>query len=113
MAKSSTPRKAQQTPSAQPPEAPPSTAAGKDGNRPIHSIRYSGCEAAIWKNSSDGRDFYSVTVRKSWRDEQGEWHDGQTFLASDLPMLAKAVTDAHSWISWQQRHKGKKPEKGG
>jgi hypothetical protein len=112
MAKSSTARKGQ-TPEAQPAAASPVTTPAKDGNRPIHAIRYGGCEAAIWKNTSDNRDFYSVTVRKSWRDDKGEWHDGQTFLASDLPMLAKAVTDAHSWIAWHERQKGKKPEKGG
>jgi len=86
-----------------------SAPAAKD--RPVHTIRYGGCEAAIWKNSSEGRDFFSVTLRKSWRDEKNEWHDSETFMSSDLPTLAKAVNDAHSWIAWQERRA--ESEKGG
>lgn len=104
MAKATAARKGRDAAPAQPSEES-SAVKPPDANRPVHAIRYGGCEAAIWKNQSDGRDFYSVTVRKSWRDGESQWHDTQTFLLDDLPMLAKALNDAHSWIAWQERRK--------
>ena len=102
MAKASPAPKGAKSPPA-PPSQSPSAPPVRNGNRPVHTIRYRGCEAAIWKNTSDKGDSYTVTLRKSWRDEQSQWHDSPTFLAADLPMLAKAITDAHSWIMWQER----------
>ena len=102
MAKSSC-AKGPQTPKAPVSESPSQAKPAPDGNRPVHTIRYRGCEAAIWKNATDKGDTYTVTLRKSWRDEKNEWHDAQTFLSGDLPQLAKAVSDAHSWIAWQER----------
>jgi hypothetical protein len=90
--------------------SPSSAPAAKD--RPVHTIRYRGCEAAIWRNAGTARPFYSVTLRKSWRDREKAWHDSAIFLAADLPMLAKAITDAHSWIAWHERQEAK-GEKGG
>jgi hypothetical protein len=110
MAKSSTARQGRGPAPAQSTDASSGTKAS-DGNRPVHTIRYRGCEAAIWKNPSDKGDSYTVTLRKSWRDDKGEWHDSPTFLADDLPMLAKAVSDAHSWIAWTERRK--EPGNGG
>lgn len=76
----------------------------QNDNRPVHTIRYRGCEAAIWRNTAqNGSTFHSVTVRKSYEDDNGEWRDVQSFLFSDLPNLAKAVSDAHSWIAWVER----------
>ena len=74
------------------------------GNKPAHSIRYGNVKATIWPNESeDNGTFYSVTLTRSWRDEKQEWHDSQSFNFKDLPHLAKAVNDAHSWIAWQER----------
>ena len=103
MAKSPTARKGAEVPPPQAPQLRSGSKPARNGNRPVHTIRYRGCEAAIWKNTSADKDFYSVTVRKSWRDDKGDWHDAQTFLAADLPMLAKAISDAHTWIAWQER----------
>lgn len=98
MAKSSTAPKAPVNDTAE--SAPPE----QNGNRPVHTIRYRGCEAAIWLNAgTNGTPYHSVTVRKSYKDEQGQWHDVQSFLFSDLPHLAKAITDAHSWIAAAER----------
>lgn len=108
MAKTSTaPRSA---PGSDPSESAPSPE--QNDKRPVHTIRYRGCEAAIWRNTAqNGSIFHSVTVRKSYKDEGGEWRDVQSFLFSDLPNLAKAVNDAHSWIAWSERQDAEK--KGG
>ena len=104
--------KASTAPKAHADEAVQSAPSEQNGNRPVHTIRYRGCEAAIWLNAgTNGTAYHSVTVRKSYKDDQGQWHDVQSFLFSDLPHLAKAITDAHSWIAATERDSA--PTQGG
>ena len=71
-----------------------------DSNQaPVHRISHGRIEAAIWVNQSTAGAFYNVTVKKSYQDKNGEWHDGQSFSELDLPTLSKAVLDAHTWIA--------------
>ena len=93
---------------AQPQAEPPADPSRK----PVHTIRYGAVEAAIWKNDGEAGAFYNVTLRRGWRDEQGTWHDSTSFNFKDLPNLAKAITDSHSWIAWQQRQTEQKPKGG-
>ena len=120
MAKATSARKGQPDPtvtSDAPPQAaapaPQPSSARSSARKPVHAIRYRGCEAAIWRNETDEGPRYAVTVRKSYRDKNDQWHDAQTFLPSDLPTLAKAINDAHSWIVWQERREQAEKAKGG
>lgn len=78
-----------------------SSSADRRSPPPVHEIRYRTIAAAIWKNQTDGGEtFYSVTVKRGWQDESGQWHDSTSFPFSELPTVAKAISDAHSWIAW-------------
>ena len=81
---------------------PPMSQQTEAENKPIHTIRYGSVRATIWRNEGEKGFFHTVTVSRSWRDEKNEWHDSQSFHFKDLPHLAKAVSDAHSWIAWQE-----------
>ncbi|MFT3784918.1 MAG: hypothetical protein QM770_01970 [Tepidisphaeraceae bacterium] len=83
---------------------PPAKANGETANRPpVHAIRYRNLKVAVWKNESSNGPFYSVTATRSYQDEREDWHDVTSFNFDDLPLLAKALNDAHSWIAWQER----------
>lgn len=84
------------------PSAAPATPAQND-NKPVHTIRYRAIKVAIWENHGQTGTFYSITATRSYQDEQKQWHDSTSFPAGELPTLAKAITDAHSWIAWQER----------
>lgn len=88
------------------PRDPPESRSG--GNPPVHSVRYRNIKASVWKNPSENGEFYSVTVSRSWQDEQKQWHDSASFNFNDLPLVAKAINDCHSWIAWQQRQQSRK-----
>ncbi len=68
-------------------------------NTPVHKLRYGGVEAAIWKNLREGMsgEFFSVTLSKRFKHEE-EWKESKSFDERDLPTLAKAANDAHTWI---------------
>lgn len=86
-----------------------------DGNKPVHRIKYGAVKATIWRNDSAKGPFYTVTVSRSWRDDNKEWHDTASFHFKDLPNLAKAISDGHSWIALHERQKTPKeaPPNGG
>lgn len=67
--------------------------------KPVKEFRYSGVRAAIWLNQTPAGVMYNVTVNRSYKEKDtGEWKDSGSFRDSDLPALAKAASDAHSWI---------------
>ncbi len=50
------------------------------GNRPIQKFRSGQLEAAIWFNERKLKDdtivgFKTVSLRKSWKDDEGVWRD--------------------------------------
>ena len=77
----------------------------KAGNRPVHAIRYGAVRAAIWRNVVDNgnasRSMYNVTFTRSYKDGE-EWKASTSFGPDDLPVLAKAANDAHSFIHEQR-----------
>jgi len=76
------------------PEAPSARS-----NRPVHEIRHRQVRATIWKNPTQNGPMYNVTVSRSYRDDNNEWHDTNSFPFNDLMNLAKALSDAHTFIA--------------
>ena len=71
--------------------------------RPVYKLRYGNVSAAVWlRNSASAGYFYDTTFQKIYRREDGTWGDSTTFEDRDLPNLAKAAADTHSWI-YQQK----------
>lgn len=81
----------------------PAPVEASGGNKPVHTIRYRNLKATIWQNQNQSGTFHTVTLTRSYQDDAKSWHDTGSFNASDLPTLAKAVNDAHSWIVWHER----------
>lgn len=65
-------------------------------NKPIHTLYCgSGIQIAIWQNTEN---MFSVTCRKNYKDDTGNWASRRSFSQYDLPLLAKGLLDAHSWL---------------
>lgn len=97
------PRTTKATPRSPERPATPQSQPSSTSNKPAHTIRYRTIKVTIWRNEGQTGPFYSATPSRSYQDEQKRWHDTSSFPANDLPMLAKAISDAHSWIAWQER----------
>ncbi len=54
-------------------------------------------KAAIWENSTDNGTRHNVTVSRLYKDGD-QWKDSSSFGRDDLPLVAKVVDQAHSWI---------------
>lgn len=80
----------------------PKPTSDADGNRPIRTVRHRNIKATIWKNQTDKGPMYNVTVSRSYRDEEDQWHDSPSFGYDDLMNLSKVLHDAHSFITSQR-----------
>ena len=67
-------------------------------DRPVHKIRYGAVTATIWANNSMAGYFYNTTFKRSYRKADETWGESDSFDDRDLPALAKAANDAHTWI---------------
>ena len=65
--------------------------------KPLHEVRLGRVTAAIWKNSNDSGDWYSVRVSRLYK-EGDDWKRSDSFGRDDLPLVAKVTDLAHSWI---------------
>jgi len=66
-------------------------------NKPVHEVRMGRIKAAIWENSTEVGIRHNVTVTRLYRDGEA-WKDSTSFGRDDLPLVAKVVDLAHSWI---------------
>jgi hypothetical protein len=71
--------------------------------RPVFKLRYGNVAAAVWlRNTSSAGYFYDTAFTRVFRREDGNWGDSASFEDRDLPNLAKAAADVHTWI-YQQK----------
>jgi hypothetical protein len=66
-------------------------------NKPVHEIRLGRIRAAVWENSTDNGTRHNVTVTRLYHDGES-WKDSTSFGRDDLPVVAKVLDRAHSWI---------------
>lgn len=66
-------------------------------NKPAHEIRFGAIKATIWENETTNGTRYNVTLCRLYKDGD-EWKRSESFGRDDLPMVAKVVDQAHSWI---------------
>jgi hypothetical protein len=70
------------------------------GNKPAQTFRYRAVKCVIWRNDGRNGAFYSTVITRSYKDGE-DWKESHSFGQEDLPSLAKAALDAHSWIQEQ------------
>jgi len=69
----------------------------RDTARPVHEVRLGRIRAAIWENETQNGTRHNVTVSRLYKDGD-QWRDSASFGRDDLPLVAKVVDQAHSWI---------------
>ena len=67
-------------------------------NTPVDTIRDGSLKATIWMNPKENGTFYSVQITRSYTDEQGNWHETDSFSGSELLRVARLANIAYSEI---------------
>jgi hypothetical protein len=70
-----------------------------DKKPPLHTVRIGNIKASIWENQSNtGKNFYTTTMARSYRDEHDQWHESVMFFTDDLPKIELATKKAFEFI---------------
>lgn len=71
-------------------------------NRPVHDVRMGRICGAIWTQAgTDGQTWYTVTISRIYRDNDGNWQRSDSFNRTDLPLVAKVADLCHTWVYQQ------------
>ncbi len=66
--------------------------------KPAHSIREADVKATIWRNHGENGDFYNVTLSRTFKDEEGNPKNTNSFGLYDLTKIEMVVRNARTWI---------------
>ena len=74
----------------------------KATNQPAAKFRLGYVTATVWKNPGNGdKEFYNVQLNRSYKDDDGNWHDDGSLGHGDLLNAAKVLQRAESFIAEQ------------
>ena len=60
--------------------------------KPSAKVRYGNIRAAIWRNEGkNGGAYFTVSIERSYRDDEGEFRTSHSFGRDDLLLLAKVL----------------------
>ena len=68
-------------------------------NTPENTFRDGNLKATIWKNFGEKGNFYTVTLTRTYKDEDGNYHDSNSFSGSELLKLAHLANRAYDAAS--------------
>ena len=71
----------------------------KENNNVLKHIRVGGVEATIWKNTNDARETFSVTLKRNYKDRNGEWKTTNSLRQNDLPKALLALQKAFETVA--------------
>lgn len=70
-----------------------------DKQPPVVSLRLNGLKASVWQNETDNGVMFNTTFVRTYRDDDGEYHDTNTFGERHLPTLASLANMALTRIN--------------
>lgn len=64
-------------------------------NAPVDKIWEGKLKASIWRNEGERRTFFKATFARTFKDQDGELRDTQSFGSDDLLKLSELARQAH------------------
>ena len=67
-----------------------------ESNRPEDVLRDGNIKATIWKNERENGPAFSTVFARTWQDEEGAFHDSQSFSGTELLRVSELARDAYA-----------------
>lgn len=74
---------------------------------PEHTLRDAHLKASIWRNEGEKGAYYTTTLARTYKDEQGNLRDTHSFSKDDLLKVSELARGAYGHISELQREQSK------
>ncbi len=72
--------------------------AKQKNNKPITIKVGRGIRAKLWHNSNKKGAWFNVTITRTYKDDDGDFHDSDSFSRDDLLHVAYAAQKAFDYI---------------
>lgn len=70
---------------------------------PVKKFNVGAVQAAIWSNEKkDGKQFFSVSFDRRYKDKGGEWKSSNSLATNDLPKAILALQKAFEYVSLRE-----------
>ena len=66
-------------------------------NRPAETLREGPLKAAIWRNEGENGAYHSVTLARTYKDQNGDLRDTNSFRSKDMLSLSELTRRAHHY----------------
>ncbi len=63
---------------------------------PASTLRDGNLKATIWQNEGERGAYYSTTFSRTYKDENGEYRETQSFSSGDLLRVSELARQAHN-----------------
>ncbi len=85
-------------------KSPEETASADDQKtKPAATFRHRTISANVFANTSQkGTPYYSVSVQKRFKPDDGDWQTTTNFMRDELPVLQELVRQAYAFILEQE-----------
>jgi len=77
--------------------------------QPVETLRDGNLKASVWENKRDENVMHSVQFRRSYRDQEGQYRDTDSFSGSDLLRLSKLAERSYEAIREHRSQTRKTP----
>lgn len=67
----------------------------QESNKPVETLRDGNLKASIWRNEGENGPTFSTTFARTWRDDQGRFHDSQSYAGADMLRLGELSRTAY------------------
>ena len=69
--------------------------------KPIRIKAGRGVVAKLWKNRNKKGEWYNVTITRVYTDDEGEFHDSDSFSRDNLLQVAYAAEQSFEYIRYE------------
>ena len=70
---------------------------------PVMTFRHRNISASVFANEGkNGGAFYSVTLEKGFKDAEGNWQHGSSFLRDEVPVANHLLDQAWGYVLEQE-----------
>ena len=67
----------------------------KKDNKPIDKLNIMGVNVAVWEHEKDEKKFKQITLKKSYKDSEGNYKDTDSFSIFDIPNIIVALDNIY------------------
>lgn len=68
--------------------------------KPVKKFSAGGVQVAVWENEGkNGKQFYSVSIDRRYKDSNDQWKSTNSLKAADLPKAILALNKAYEYLT--------------